>query len=202
MPDERSAVQILADHVATIKRLRAELTAMENRLEREIANHEDTASQRDFYKIERDSVQAALVSCDENLAATQAQLTDQIKRVNAINENWYKALERAEKAKQERDELAGKLADEERFHLHTIDQRDAAEEAFTSLAAELNVETEYSNLRGYADIHNDCVEVISQIKAEAQKAALKTALIRLSAKRTTWDDALAELEAMVEEAHA
>lgn len=60
MDDERSAVEILADHVATIKRLRAELTAMENRLEREIANHGDTASREHYYRLELDDVKVAL----------------------------------------------------------------------------------------------------------------------------------------------
>lgn len=49
-----------------------------------------------------------------------------------------------------------------------IDERDEAVNAFDDLVTSLNVQTEYSNLRGYSEILADCKASLAAIQAEAR----------------------------------
>ncbi len=75
----------------------------------------------------------------------------------------------------ERDRLAAELRREEQDHSLTIDARDQAETAFGELAEMFDIDKEFSNLRGYAEISADCELIYRQDKTERDqlRAALE-----------------------------
>jgi DNA repair exonuclease SbcCD ATPase subunit len=106
--------------------------------------------------------EADLIRANAELTASNARMRGEIARaVEAYyqGESLTGALQKlvAETPAESLAAITGPLeAKHEEAITKLIDERDEAANAFDDLVASLNVETEYSNLRGYPEILSDC----------------------------------------------
>ncbi len=63
------------------------------------------------------------------------------------------------------------LSADDRALLAVIDERDSIQDAFDELAAALNVETEYSNIRSVRDVTDECLDEIHALSGPKKQPA-------------------------------
>lgn len=103
------------------------------------------------------------------LAADWLRLTAPLGDIPALLQEVRRLTAAREADRQEIAGLKVEALKEERMSVQLVDERDAAENAFGELAALLRVETEYSNLRGYEQIHNDCADVFDKFRSRIEE---------------------------------